>query len=436
MLRRRRSIALAAVWFGALLCAGCPGADLDGHRCTTSDQCGPDGRCENVGVCSFPASACASGWGYAAEAAGELAGTCVPTCDLAGGDAACASGVCIDGACASESEVRYVATSGSDGAVCSAAEPCRTVARALAARSGRAIVALAPGSYPGSVEINPTDQVDPPFAVWLVGQVGANGERPTILATDTAVNRDAIELTRGAATIRHLELHGAAQQGSDGVRANPSTSATIDDSVIVGGRGLDADAVDCTSCDLDIRRSELRGSQSLGIYVETGRQIVLIGNTIAGNSDGGFDVTAATCTIGSNAIVDNGSATSAVGGARLSCTTHQFEHNTLARNTAMDPTRAQYRCESGAAANVSNLFDGPAAGVTGCDHAYSLVTSGTLAGMNNQTAAASFVSATDVHLRPDSPARGAASPTTTIAIDLDGEPRIQGAPDIGADEIP
>lgn len=432
----RRSRGVTAALVVGWLSAGCPGSDLDGHRCAISEQCGPAGRCESIGVCSFPAASCASGWGYGTEAAGDLAGTCVPACDLAGGDPACPSGVCIEGVCAAESEVRYVAPSGCDGATCSAADPCRTVTRAIAARSGRAIVALAPGSYPGTVEINPTGQVEAPFTVWLIGQVGANGERPTILATATDVNRDAIELARGAVAIRHLELHGAAQQGSDGVRANASTSATIEDSVIVGGRGIEADAVDCTSCDLDIRRSELRGSQSLGIYVETGRQVVLIGNTIAQNDDGGFDITAATCTVGSNAIIDNGGAASPVGGARLSCATHRFEHNTLARNLAMDPAGAQYRCESGAAMNTSNLYDGPAAGVAGCDHAYSLVTSGTLAGASNQTAPAGFVSATDVHLRPDSAARGAASPTTTIAIDLDGEPRTQGAPDVGADEIP
>ncbi|MBK7194633.1 MAG: hypothetical protein IPH80_19315 [Myxococcales bacterium] len=55
--------------------AGC--ASLDGHRCAgAADSCGPGGRCEPDGLCSFADGACPSGRAYGDEVAGGVAGQC------------------------------------------------------------------------------------------------------------------------------------------------------------------------------------------------------------------------------------------------------------------------------------------------------------------------------------------------------------------------
>lgn len=61
----------------ALLGAGCPA--LPGHRCDSApDSCGASGRCEPIGVCSFPAASCESGRAYGDDVMGELDGQCTP----------------------------------------------------------------------------------------------------------------------------------------------------------------------------------------------------------------------------------------------------------------------------------------------------------------------------------------------------------------------
>jgi len=420
----------AVAFAGAL--AGCP--DLPGHRCATSRECGQGGVCERAGVCSFPVAACDSGRGYADQAAGDLAGTCVPSCDAAGGDAACLSGVCEAGQCVPDDEVRYVAEAGVDTAACTQADPCRTIARAIAARGARALVVVTPGTYVGSIEINPPAQADAPFDVWLIGARGPDGARPVVRASDG----DGITIHRGGLAVRALEVHdGAAVTTSDTIDARDATRITISDSRLVAATG---NALECHGCTVTVRRSEVRGDPQQGIWIEAGRDVELIGNTVTGNREGGLAITADRCVIGSNLIVGNGHTGSDVGGASVSCPlAHAFVHNTLSQNQAADPSVAAYRCLSGASAvNDGNLFDAAATAVTGCEHSYSLTTSGLLPGHDNRTATPGFVSPTDLHLRPDSPARGAASPTapTQVDIDIDGEARRQGAGDIGADEIP
>ena len=49
----------------------------DTFSCTLDEQCAPGGRCEPVGSCSFPDSACAGGWRYDDYADGDRAGQCV-----------------------------------------------------------------------------------------------------------------------------------------------------------------------------------------------------------------------------------------------------------------------------------------------------------------------------------------------------------------------
>ncbi len=66
----------AVAILAAVLLGGCPA--LSGHRCDDAQACGAEGRCEPLGVCSFPDPACPSGRSYGDEVAGEVAGTCTP----------------------------------------------------------------------------------------------------------------------------------------------------------------------------------------------------------------------------------------------------------------------------------------------------------------------------------------------------------------------
>jgi Right handed beta helix region len=67
---------------------------------------------------------------------------------------------------------------------------------------------------------------------------------------------------------------------------------------------------------------------------------------------------------------------------------------------------------------------------------YNLIVDGTLCGDTNRRGEAGFVAAPeDLHLQPDSAARGAADPDSPTTSDIDGDPR-EGAADAGADEVP
>ncbi|HWO25171.1 MAG TPA: hypothetical protein VNO30_40810 [Kofleriaceae bacterium] len=77
-----------------------------------------------------------------------------------------------------------------------------------------------------------------------------------------------------------------------------------------------------------------------------------------------------------------------------------------------------------------------------CTHSYSIIRPGTLpSGIENSSRDPLFmnVAAGDLHLRPESPARHAADPSSALngvaERDIDGQKRIAPAT-IGADEIP
>ena len=65
----------ALVAFAIALLCGCSPYGGGDFACTTDTQCGADGKC-NDGFCSFPDSACVSGFRYG-ELSGPLSNQCV-----------------------------------------------------------------------------------------------------------------------------------------------------------------------------------------------------------------------------------------------------------------------------------------------------------------------------------------------------------------------
>ncbi|MBK9035668.1 MAG: right-handed parallel beta-helix repeat-containing protein [Myxococcales bacterium] len=353
-------------------------------------------------------------------------------------DDACRSQVCDGGTCLPSDDARYVAPIGDDAAPCSQAAPCRTVARALAARGARAIVVLASGTYPATVRINPLTQSEPPFDVLLVGGADASQDPAVITATSDGSNSDGIEVYRGRVRLRNLTVTGSTMNdASDAIWTQPSTTVTLE-RVTVGPSPNDGLA--CNGCALTATGGAFIDNGHQGVQVNNGAA-TLVANVITRNAGGGLVIDATACTIASNLVVANGALGGAVGGASIKCTDHRVEHNTFTRNLALDTAASNYQCGSTGigAINRNNLFDGPARTATGCGHTYSLFTAGMPpAGAGNLVGGPGFVSATDAHITAASAARGAADPATPtdLTIDVDGQARVQGLRDIGADEIP
>lgn len=120
--RGARLLAAGAAAMAAIAAAGCSGPQV--FSCQNDNQCtleGVTGRCEDTGYCSLPDGACASGYRYADQAAGELAGECVGGGDGGGdctGPGCCDGQVCPETGCiaaiASGGEHSCAATSGGD----------------------------------------------------------------------------------------------------------------------------------------------------------------------------------------------------------------------------------------------------------------------------------------------------------------------------------
>ena len=349
-------------------------------------------------------------------------------------DPECPSQVCSPDGCVAPSAVRYVGPIGSDSGPCTQSEPCSTIARALAVHGTPAYVSIAFGSYPASVVINPLNQAEPAFDVWLIG---SGPLRPVVLATDDGSNRDGLEVYRGAVHLRHLEVRGSlSNTASDAIWTDVGTTVTLDDVVVSSARN---DGFECNDCTLVADRSIFRGNARLGLRAVSG-SVTVRGSQFRNNAGGGAELSGDDCTVTSSLFVDNGNDTAAFGGASLSCTTHRFDGNTLAGNRATTTAAVGVRCLSAATTvNRNNLFAHPGTAAGSCSYTYSLFASGMAPpGTGNRIGPPDFTSTGDYHITPTSPAygNGTSAGISVFETDLDGEPRIQGRIDIGADEIP
>jgi hypothetical protein len=204
-------------------------------------------------------------------------------------------------------------------------------------------------------------------------------------------------------------------------------------------------AVLANSSTLTIAQSTITFNSKLGISVSGGR-LDLTQSTITSNLGGGIYTSGAEFDITNNIIAANGTISTSLGGVSIDVITeriHTFEFNTIAGNWHL-PDFAAVSCSATALFPLTlsnNIVYGntdPQVGGTNCAFTYSDIGPAMAAGTGNINTDPMFINpaAGDYHLGPSSPAREVADPAATIGVDLDGDPRPQGARrDIGADEV-
>jgi hypothetical protein len=344
----------------------------------------------------------------------------------------CASGVCnlvgaARGTCLSDASIAYVAVNGADTALCTRAQKCRTITRALATLGDdRRTILLSAGEY---------------------GVAGAdsNGAETIAITSSEVGGEDFVLLGQGAVGIGRatagplLQVSGTARVTLEGIRLHEALGADAGDGIrcvpqsgnkptlILRQVTIDQNAgqgIDATECTVAIERS-----------------------TIARNVGGGVSVTNGVFAITNSFIVRNGGTSALFGGLLLASTAagaNQLAFNTIADNLSVDGQAGGVQCAAlGLDATSNNVWSNDSQLTTqvsgNCGWSYSNIgpQDPVQPGTQNISTDPEFVAPAQVnyHLQSGSDVRERGAPTTTLTVDFDGEPRVNGVPDIGADEV-
>lgn len=394
-----------------LYCEGHPeDPDCQGAGCTSNEQCAaPTGVCDLDGTrecvqCLAPDQTSACG-GRTPVCAQDH------TCQACTAHAQCASLACLpDGSCGDDTMVAYIDPTGTDNASCTRAMPCTLVSKALA--TDRPYVKLA-GTTDEAVTID-------------------NGRVVTFLAEPGA---KLVRTNIGSL----LRVEDSAQLHVYDLEISGALGTNVGISIPVG-----------STARVTLTRVKVLNNAGGGISASGGEQLTVMQSTISGNAGGGVLVSATPFDITNNFIVGNGGTMASFGGVRFDQTntgTRRFEFNTVTENVGMAGFAIGVVCTLvGQPVTFSNniVYDNQVGGgrtqVGGanCAWTYSDIGPDTVAGTGNINAPPMFVDLmrSDFHLQPGSPARDAADPAAQLAIDIDGDPRPQGARrDMGADEL-
>jgi hypothetical protein len=411
------------------------GADGDALCMSTTPGtpvCGPNDRC----VECVESSHCSN----------ELA----PVCDTETGEcrkceahAECVSGVCDieGGTCRVEADLVHVDDNGTDGASCGTPlSPCATFMGADGALTKiggfRDTIVVQTGSIVEQVLIDS-------MQLTIVGQAGA-ALTPRILSDEVG-----IEITDSATvTISGLRISMDVQgDRATAVACNGNSTLTLEDTLIDAVRN----GISTNNCSLTLLRSDVRGNgDGTGIEV-AGGEVALHQSTIASYRGGGILIDSASFEIVNCLIADNGGDStdsgSPFGGILLSGTLgdQRFEFNTVARNfiQPQQTIGSAIECADANLNGSNNIFtlDGAPLGLStligaNCSLRDSLIEGGH-PGEGNIDDTPTFVpAANDYHLAAGSPGIDVAVGGTQVIIDIDGNPRPQGAaPDMGMDEV-
>jgi hypothetical protein len=413
-------------------CAGRSGAGNDAGLCTQDEQC-----TDLIPVCDITRSMCVPcmpGKVGACSGATPACGTddaCHP-CVL---DAQCASQTCLpDGSCASPLDVLYVSPTGSDLATCMPDDHC-SLARALALIDGtKSTIRLDPAHY------NLMAAVVLPRDLHLVG-------RGAILDRNAAGSGEVIDIAPGThISIDYVTVTGGDGASGDGIDCNQAT-LTLREVTIQGNGGS---GISTSGCQLVLSHSQLLNNQGAGIVTAMASDVVLVRSLVTGNAFVGLDFVLTTYDIENNVIVKNGGP-NGLGGVFISQVLpgsvgrRVFAFNTVSQNSGPFGNVSGVLCDQTInvpLAMTSNLVvnNAGSAQVSGgaCVWTYSDIAPGPVPGTGNLSADPLFVDPvhSNFHLQLASPARDAADPAATLAVDLDGDARPQGAGrDMGADEI-
>jgi hypothetical protein len=457
---------VAAVGIGSCRCNPkyCEGALDDNcdnltdvaQRCTSNEQCeAPTAVCDVTGSMTCvqctpdQASACSG----TTPACGEdqMCRACRAHAECPGSD------TCLpDGSCADPGQVAYVepAPNGSDNDQCTRTTPCTVIAKAVA--TGRAYVKLK-GTTDEQVTLNNRN-------VTLLADPGAkltstsNGILLRIDGTSQVAIYDleisgasgagvgfGISIPAGATgtvTLTRVKVSG---NQAGGISASGGR-LTVSQSTISGNTG---GGISASSGMLTVSQSTISGNTGGGISASSG-MLTVSQSTISVNNEGGISVTGAGTTfdITNCFIFRNGNRTTAnVGGVNLGALGggSVFAFNTVidneSRNTAAATGGVFCDIPEFIASNniiarnfvdtVPNQSNSNTFGQ--CGHSTSKIAS-TVSGLN-------FVSPDvaphDYHIQQGSSAIDQATTPSTLAVDIDGDPRPQGnARDQGADEVP
>jgi hypothetical protein len=340
--------------------------------------------------------------------------------------AECDSSVCDlgTGQCVAESAIAYVATTGVDTAPCSLTERCRTITRALATLGpGKRTILLAAGEYGipgadtmGTETVTITASTASRFVFLAQGNVG---------------------LARTSAGPL-LQISGLADVTLEGIRLHDALGSDV-------GDGIRCVPQDGNAPTLTLRRMTIEQNAGQGVDA-TECNVTIERSTIARNNGGGVSLTTGTFSITNTFIVRNGGNSALVGGALLSSTVpgaNRFDFNTVSDNLCIDRQAGGVQCVAIGLVASSNLVwsndSQMAPQISGsCDWVYSDIgpQDPVEPGTGNVSLEPSFVAAlTNYHLQATSMVRERGDPDTTLTVDFDGDPRANGQPDIGADEV-
>jgi hypothetical protein len=440
----------------------CPEAPL--NNC----QLLPDGPppCASSADCSAPTAVCdLAGSRTCVECTRAEPAACTGAEPICGDDLACrgcrahtecpASSACLpSGACADPAQVAYVEPTtlgGSDNSTCTFAAPCTKVRRAL--DTGRRYLKLA-----GTIDEGETlvfeDRVVTVLAEPDAKLVRtANGLHVEVRGSSQLAIYDAeisgasgpqgigISLPPGNTATLTLTRVKVTNNTGGGISASGGTLA-LTQSTISGNTG---GGISASGGTLALTQSTISNNAGGGISA-SGGTLALTQSTISGNTGGGIFLKNAQFELTNNYVFRNGSAASAYGGILINDITtperHRLDFNTISENQATGTNIPGVNCTTVSIPLVfeNNIIynNGTATQVLGenCSYRFSLI--GPIGLAENPTGDPQFVSPAlgQFQLRGTSPARDAADPAATLAVDFDGDARPQGPRrDLGADEV-
>ncbi|HEX8108700.1 MAG TPA: right-handed parallel beta-helix repeat-containing protein [Kofleriaceae bacterium] len=350
------------------------------------------------------------------------------TCRACAAHEECDSNACsfATGACAAETDVAYVSSTGADNSTCDKSAPCASITAAL--MTGRHYVKIH-GTIDGAVVVDKGRTVtllaDPSAMLTR----GSGGDVLTVKDTGTSL------------TIYDLTISGAQTPSvgialAGGVPALSLIRVTVSNNA---GGGI------ASAGSLTIDHSTITGNGSGGPGISiTGGSLSLAQSLVSANHGGGVDVTGTTAkfAIVSNKFVGNGAGDpmgSLIGAVNIRANfaiTNLLEFNTFYKNLSTDGIGAAIQCDPATFTARANIMFGngtatnldPTSGT--CMHMYSLAKPGTVpTGTGNLGSDPLFVDAPggNFHLQAGSPAIGAANalaPLTGLsARDFDDHPR-------------
>lgn len=414
-------------------CAGRAGigAGIDAGMCTEDEQC-----MDPTPVCDITRSMCVPcmlGKVGACKGTTPVCGA-DETCHACTMDAECASQTCLpDGSCASPLDVLYVSPTGSGQATCMPDDHC-SLARALALIDGtKSTIRLDSAHYDlaGTVAL--------PDDLHLVG-------RGAVLDRNAAGSGEVLDIAAGT----HITLDYVTVVGGDGAAGHGivciQATLTLREVTIQGNGGS---AISSSGCQLVVSHAQLVNNQDTGIVASTS-DVTLVRSVVSGNQIAGIDLASTSYDIENNVIAKNGGP-SGLGGVFIVT----IRSGTVARRVFAFNTVTQ---NSGPFGNVSGVVCGQDVGVplamtsnivvnnagpaqvsgTACTWTYSDIAPVPVSGTGNLSSDPLFIDPVhnNFHLQLASPVRDAADPAATLAVDIDGDARPQGAGrDMGADEI-